>query len=92
MRARDWLQRLADKRIDRTQLTPTFSRYLSDEAVSRADVASYGKISSIVPISSAPQPNGDTLYVFLVHFTKGQYHYRFTLTGDGKIDGLYLVS
>ena len=92
MRARDWLQRMADKRIDRTQLTPSFSQYLSDKVVSRADVAALGKISSMVPLSSSPQPNGDTLYVFLVHFAKGQYHYRFTLTGDGKIDGLYLVS
>jgi hypothetical protein len=92
MRARDWLQRLADKRIDRTQLTPAFSHYLSDQVVSRANVAAYGKLVSIVPLSSSPQPNGDTLYVFLVRFAKGQYHYRFTLTDDGKIDGLYLVS
>jgi D-alanyl-D-alanine carboxypeptidase len=92
MRARDWLARLADKRIDRTQLTPAFSRYLSDQVVSRANVAAYGKLVSIVPLSSSPQPNGDTLYVFLVRFAKGQYHYRFTLTDDGKIDGLYLVS
>jgi D-alanyl-D-alanine carboxypeptidase len=92
-RARDWLQRMADKNIDRTQLTASFSKYLTDQVVSRANVAAYGRIGSIVPLSSSPQSNGDTLYVFLVRFTKGQqFHYRFTLTADGKIDGLYLVS
>jgi D-alanyl-D-alanine carboxypeptidase len=91
-RVREWLQRLADKNIDRTELTPAFSRYLSDQVVSRADVAALGKLESIVPVSSSQQTNGDTLYVFLVRFAKAQYHCRFAVTADGKIDGLYLVN
>jgi D-alanyl-D-alanine carboxypeptidase len=91
-RVREWLQRLADKNIDRTELTPSFSRYLSDQVVSHADVAALGKLQSIVPVSSSQQTNGDTQYVFVVRFAKAQYHCRFAVTPDGKIDGLYLVS
>jgi D-alanyl-D-alanine carboxypeptidase len=91
-RVREWLQRLAEKNIDRTELTPSFSRYLSDQVVSRADVAALGKLQTIVPVSSSQQTNGDTQYVFLVRFAKAQYHCRFAVTPDGKIDGLYLVN
>ncbi len=90
-RARDWLDRLATHRIDRTQLTETFSAYLTDALVSKADFASLGKAQSLIPVSSTAGANGDTVYEFLVHFPHDQYHYRFSLSKDGKIDGLVLV-
>jgi D-alanyl-D-alanine carboxypeptidase len=90
-RAKEWLARLAEKNVDRAQLTPEFSAYLSDDLISRADFAALGKLQAIVPISSTAEPNGDTLYEFLVRYPSARYHYKFALTKDGKIDELTLV-
>jgi D-alanyl-D-alanine carboxypeptidase len=91
-RAEEWLQRLADKHIDRTQLTPAFSTYLTDDLVSRSNFAALGKLQTIVPISSTTESNGDTLYEFLVRYPHARsYHYKFALTQDGKIDTLVLA-
>jgi hypothetical protein len=86
-RAREWLERLATHRIDRTQLTPAFSAYLSDDLIARSNFAALGKIEAIIPIASESAENGDTTYEFLVRFTHEQDHYLFTLAKDGKIDG-----
>lgn len=90
-RATEWLQRIADKNIDRTQLTPAFSAYLTDDLVTHANFAALGKPLDIIPIASVAQSDGGTLYEFLVRFQSGQYHYRFGLTADGKIDEILLV-
>lgn len=90
-RAKEWLQRLAEKNVDRTQLTPEFSTYLSDNLVTSSDFAALGKLQTIVPISSTTESNGDTLYEFLVQYPRVRYHYKFGLTKDGKIDELSLV-
>lgn len=90
-RATEWLGRLADKNIDRTQLTPDFSTFLSDDFVAQEDIAGLGKLESIVPISSTTETNGDTLYEFLVRYPHAVYHYRFAVTPNGKIDELELV-
>lgn len=90
-RAKEWLQRLAEKNVDRTQLTPAFSTYLSDDLVSRSDFAALGTLQSIVPISSTTEENGDTLYEFVVVYPRMRYHYKFALTKDGKIDEIALV-
>lgn len=90
-RAKEWLQRLAEKNVDRTQLTPAFSTYLTDDLVSSSDFAALGKLQTIVPISSTSEPNGDTLYEFIVQYPHARYHYKFALTKDGKIDELALV-
>ncbi|MGA8535410.1 MAG: serine hydrolase domain-containing protein [Candidatus Tumulicola sp.] len=90
-RAQEWLQRLADKHIDRTQLTPAFSTYLTDDLVSRSNFAALGKLQTIVPISSTTEANGDTLYEFIVRYPRAQYRYKFALAGDGKIDELVLA-
>jgi CubicO group peptidase (beta-lactamase class C family) len=90
-RAREWLARLAEHRIDRTQLTVSFSAYLTDDLVVKSNFAALGKPQTFVPISSTIASNGDTVYEFLVRFPHEQYHYRFTLTKDGKINGLVLT-
>lgn len=90
-RAREWLDRLASRDIDRTQLTPDFSAYLTDRLVAREDFAALGKLQTIVPISSTSNPN-DTLYEFLVRFPHDvQYHYKFGVTKENKIDEILLV-
>lgn len=89
-RAKDWLERLASRHLDRSELTPTFSAYLSDDLVAREDFAALGPVQSIVPISSTVEPNGDTLYEFLVRYPSAQFHFDFELTADGKIAGLSL--
>lgn len=88
-RATEWLGRLANVQIDRTQLTPDFSTYLSDQVVERADFKSLGAALSIVPVESFER-SGDTVYVFSVKFRQGTFRYQFALTPDGKIDGLFL--
>ncbi len=90
-RAKEWLARIAEKNVDRTQLTQSFSTYLSDDLVSSSNFAALGKLQSIVPISSTTESNGDTLYEFLVQYPHVRYHYKFGLTKDGKIDELSLV-
>lgn len=85
-RAREWLGRLATLRIDRTQLTPSFSTYLSDRVVRNAHVAALGRVESFVPVSSATAANKDTTYEFLVRFAHGERHYQFTVAADGRID------
>jgi D-alanyl-D-alanine carboxypeptidase len=90
-RATEWLGRIADKNIDRTQLTPEFSAYLTDDLVAKSDFAAFGKLLDIIPISSASQSNGGTLYEFIVRFQEGRYHYRFGLMPDGKIDEILLT-
>ncbi len=84
-RAHEWLIRVATGHIDRAQLTPGFSNYLSDSVIRNAHIAAYGSIVSIVPIASMPSANGATAYEFLVHFTNGTLHYKMTITPDGKI-------
>lgn len=88
-RAGEWLGRLARVDIDRTQLTPSFSQYLTDQVVHRADFKSFGPALSLVPVES-DRRGDDTVYVFDVKFRRGAYRFDFTLTPDGKIDGLFL--
>ena len=90
-RAREWLERLASDRIDRTQLTASFSNYLTDDLVARSNFAQYGKILALIPVSSVDRGNGDTMYEFLVRYPKDTFHFRFTVAKDGKVDGLQLV-
>lgn len=89
-RAREWLERIADKNVDRTQLTPAFSSYLSDDAIAKANFAELGKPLAFVPVSSTAMNNGGTLYEFLVRFPHALYRYRFGVTKDGKIDEILL--
>ena len=89
-KAREWLQRLAEGHIDRTQLTPSFSRYLSDTLVERSNFAALGKPQTLIPVDSIAAANGATVYEFLVRFARDEYYYKLTLAQDGKIDGLYL--
>jgi D-alanyl-D-alanine carboxypeptidase len=84
VRARAMLVALQRDRIDRTELTPEFSRYLSDDVVRNARLSSLGRLVSLVPISSRAQ-DGDTTYEFLALFAAGERHYRVTLTPDGKV-------
>jgi len=90
-KAKDWLGRLASGEIDRAALTPSFSAYLTDEIVARANFASLGQLQEIVPISSSAESNGDTLYDFLVRYPHGEYRYHFELAPSGKIDGISLI-
>ncbi len=90
-KAREWLARIADKRIDRTQLTPAFSAYLTDSLVARSNFAALGKPQALVPIASRSGDNGDVVYEFFVRFPREHYHYKLTLAKDGKIDGLLLT-
>jgi D-alanyl-D-alanine carboxypeptidase len=89
-RAREWLERIADKRIDRTDLTPAFSAYLTDDLVVSSNFAAFGKLQTIVPISSTTEANGDTLYEFVVQYPHDQFHYKFEVSKDGKVDELLL--
>ncbi|HEY6326251.1 MAG TPA: serine hydrolase domain-containing protein [Candidatus Cybelea sp.] len=91
-RAKEWLERLASRHLDRSQLTPSFSAYMSDELIAREDFAALGPVQSIAPISSTVETNGDTLYEFLVVYPNAQFHYQFEVTADGKIDGLSLTA
>ncbi len=87
-RADEWLARLQRVTIDRTQLTPQFSEYLTDQVVIRADLKSLGAAQTMVPIESFER-SGDTVYVFDVKFAHGTIRYQFALAPDGKIDGLF---
>jgi D-alanyl-D-alanine carboxypeptidase len=89
-RAKEWLERIADKRIDRTELTPAFSAYLTDDLVVSSNFAAFGKLQTIVPISSTTEANGDTLYEFVVQYPHDQFHYKFEVSKDGKVDELLL--
>ena len=91
-RAKEWLERLASGHLDRSELTPSFSAYLSDDLVAREDFAALGPLQTIAPVSSSTESNGDTLYEFLVRYPKAQYHYEFEVTPDGKVDGLSLTA
>jgi D-alanyl-D-alanine carboxypeptidase len=90
--AKEWLARLATRQVDRSQLTPAFSAYLTDELVAKANFAALGPLLAIVPISSTTESNGDTLYEFLVRYRRVQYHYKFAVAPDGKIDEIALVA
>lgn len=88
-RASEWLGRLARVDVDRTQLTPAFSQYLTDQVIHRADFQALGPVQSLAPVESFER-DGDTVYVFDVKFRRGAYRFDFALTPDGKIDGLFL--
>jgi CubicO group peptidase (beta-lactamase class C family) len=90
--AKEWLGRLATRQLDRAQLTPAFSAYLTDDLVAHANFAALGPLQTIVPISSTTESNGDILYEFLVRYPHEQYHYKFGVTRDGKIDEIALVA
>jgi D-alanyl-D-alanine carboxypeptidase len=89
-KARDWLSRIATHHIDRTEMTPEFSAYMTDELIAHMNFASLGRPLAVVPIASTPGTSGDTVYEFLVRYPQIQYHYRLSLTKDGKVDGLVL--
>jgi D-alanyl-D-alanine carboxypeptidase len=89
-KAREWLARFAAHRIDRTELTPAYSAYLTDKIIAQTNIAALGKPLTILPIASTPGANGTTVYEFLVRFPHAQYHYRLSLTKDGKLDSLVL--
>jgi CubicO group peptidase (beta-lactamase class C family) len=89
-RAKEWLERLASRRIDRAEITPAFSAYLTDDLIAKENVAALGPLQSIVPVSSETEADGDTRYVFLVRFPHARYHYTFEVAPDGKVDGLQL--
>jgi D-alanyl-D-alanine carboxypeptidase len=91
-RAKEWLQRLATRRLDRSEFTPSFSAYLSDDLVARENFAALGTLQAIVPISSSAESNGDTLYEFIVRYPRARYHYEFEITRNGKIDGILLTA
>ncbi|HLX26130.1 MAG TPA: serine hydrolase domain-containing protein [Candidatus Cybelea sp.] len=91
-RAKEWLARLASRQLDRSELTPRFSAILTDDLVEHEDFAALGRLQTIVPLASTIEPNGDTLYEFLVRYPRAQYHYKFEVAPSGKIDGLTLVS
>jgi D-alanyl-D-alanine carboxypeptidase len=92
-RAKEWLARLAERQIDRTQLTADFSAYLTDSLIAREDFAALGKLQSIVPIASLTDAAGGTTYEFLVRYPHDrQYHYKFGLTKDNKIDLIELAA
>ncbi len=91
-RAKEWLIRLASKQLDRSELTASFSAYLTDDLVARENFAALGRLQMMVPIASSTESNGDTLYEFLVRYPRAQYHYDFEVAPDGKIDGIALVS
>jgi D-alanyl-D-alanine carboxypeptidase len=90
-KAKEWLERLASHNIDRAELTPAFSAYLTDDLVAREDFASLGALEGIVPLSSASEKNGDTLYEFLVQYPHAKYRYEFEVAPDGKVDGISLI-
>lgn len=92
-RAKEWLGRLAERQIDRTQLTADFSAYLTDALISRENFAALGKLQSIVPIASSTDSTGDTTYEFIVRYPHDvQYHYKFGITKDNKIDLIELAA
>jgi D-alanyl-D-alanine carboxypeptidase len=88
--AKEWLERLASRHLDRSELTPAFSTYLTDDLIARENFAAMGPLQSIVPIASSAESNGDTRYEFLVRYPRAQYHYLFEVTHDGKVDGITL--
>lgn len=88
-RAAEWLTRLARLDIDRTQLTPAFSEYLTDQLVQQTNLKAMGQVLSLVPVESF-QRSGDTVYVFDVRFRRGALRYQLALSADGKIDGIQL--
>ena len=92
-RAKEWIARLGSRRIDRSELTPAFSAYLTDDVLAQENVQAFGTLTSIVPLSSQTEENGDTRYEFLVRFSHGgRYHYTFETAADGKVDGLELTA
>ena len=82
----------AAEKIDREQLTPSFSSYLTDDLVARENFAGLGRLQTIVPLSSTSESDGDTLYEFLVSYPRAQYHYEFEVAADGKVDGITLAA
>jgi D-alanyl-D-alanine carboxypeptidase len=91
-RAKEWLARLASGKIDREDLTPAFSAYLTDDLIARENFAALGRLQSIVPLSSTTESSGDTLFEFLVSYPRARYHYEFEVAPDGKVDGISLVA
>lgn len=86
-RAKEWVGRLQRSAPDRTQLTPQFNDYLSDQLIAKTNLHALGDLQSLTPVENF-QRGGDTVYVFLARFAKETLRYEFVLTPQGKIDGL----
>lgn len=90
-RAREWLHRLQTGQIDRTQLTPKLSAFLSDTVVQNAvtHLKPLGEPASFRYLGS--RSNGTyTLYAYRATFKTAVYTEIFTLDNAGKIAGLGL--
>lgn len=86
-RAKEWLARIAAVNIDRTQLTPRFSKYLNLAIVEKTHLRSDGPLLSLVPVERFER-SGDTVYVFDARYRGVTERYDFALTPDGKIDDI----
>jgi hypothetical protein len=90
-KASEWLGRIADKRIDRTQLTPEFSTFLTDQLVAQSNFAALGKPQAMIPIASMPGDANTTIYEFLVRYPHEEWYYKLGLTKDLKVSALLLT-
>jgi CubicO group peptidase (beta-lactamase class C family) len=91
-RVRDWLRRFETGDIDRSQLSDTMNKALSQDIIdaSKAQLGPLGTPESLVYLGK-DDADGSTYYAYLATFSQGAFRILMSLDTAGKISGYRLV-
>jgi hypothetical protein len=91
VRAKDWLHRLETGDIDRTQLSPQMSAFLTPDRAKQfaAQIGVLGDPTSFTFVSKQTM-GGYTVYTYRAAFKGGVFNETFAIDSAGKIGGLRL--
>jgi hypothetical protein len=89
--ANDWLARVAEGRIDRTQLDPQFSGIITDDVISGGVkfVGSYGRPEQLVPIEVRTNSEGVAIF-YRARYSDTVLTWIVRTDSVGRINGMCL--
>jgi hypothetical protein len=87
-KAQEWLQRIADGRIDRAQLDPQLSALLTDDFLRGGtdDVRAYGRPGQLIPFDIRTNAEGAATF-YRVQYPAATLTWIFRTSSVGKING-----
>jgi len=87
-KAQEWLERIADGRIDRTQLDPQLSALLTDNFLRGGtdDVRAYGRPGQLIPFDIRTNAEGVATF-YRVRYPAATLTWIFRTSSGGKING-----
>lgn len=92
-RAKAWFSALQSGKVDRTQMTDTMNKDLSDEQIKNLS-AKYGPLgdpTSFEQVKTGSEA-GSSVYTYRLAFSNGDHlNFLFAIDGNDKVSGLYIL-